>query len=392
MTVSEAFNVNSTRVLAALLLVHTIGPQSIIVLPALTQGYVEQLGMSEANAGFLTSVEAWGISIAALSMMYLIRHFSWRLMMRVSLYVMVLANGLCLLNLPDAVFYACRFAAGFAGGIIVAVSYAMIGQTERTQRNFGLAIALVLVYGAVAFPAIAYLYKAFGMSGAFGFFACFAVTGLPFVGALPDRGGSRTQTDTPPEAPAISESLLASACMLLYFIGLMGVWSYFYRFGVRYGLSSESVGYALSISQFAGVAGAFLVVLFERVMRLSMGLLVGVLGCSIVIAALVFDQSYASFLVLTLLFQFAWNMTHPLLLSALARLDETGTVIAYGTGMQFLGMALGPSIAALLVTEESLSAVAFMGAFCTALSLAAVLLAIRLHAGRRSNNVEQYSH
>ena len=40
MTVSEAFNVNSTRVLAALLLVHTIGPQSIIVLPALTQGYV----------------------------------------------------------------------------------------------------------------------------------------------------------------------------------------------------------------------------------------------------------------------------------------------------------------------------------------------------------------
>ncbi len=379
---SRSTDVNSLVVLAALLLVHTIGPQTIIVLPALTQGYVEYRGASEGFAGLAASVEAWGISIAALCMMYLITRMSWRLLMRGALLAMMFANGLSLFDLNDTLLFVSRFVAGFGGGIIVAVSYAMIGQTERTQRNFGLAIALVLIYGAVAFPLLSFLYKIWGLQGAFGFFACFACFGLPFVKLLPDHGEALTEK---PESSAEAvnagrmEALLASSCMLIYFIGVMGAWSYFYRFGIHSGISEESVGYALSLSQFAGIAGAFAVVVLERTLRPSVGAILGILGGAATIGFLLLPQSLVSFMVLGFAFQFVWNFTHPLLLSLLAAFDPSGRIIAYGTGMQFLGMALGPSLAALLVRDDGLGLVALTSAVCTGASALAVVAALRFY-------------
>lgn len=377
-------DVNSIVVLAALLLVHTIGPQTIIVLPALTQGYVEYRGASESFAGMASSVEAWGISIAALSMMYLVSRVRWRLLMAAALVVMAASNMLSMFAQDDSLLFALRFAAGFGGGVIVSVSYAMIGQTERTQRNFGLAIALVLIYGAVAFPLLSLLYAQWGLAGGFGFFAVFACCGLPFVGILPDHGQEVAITEDAVVKERRIEALLSSSIMLIFFIGVMGAWSYFYRFGVRSGLSEESVGYALSLSQFAGLAGAFAVVVFESRLRPGIGSQIGILVGAVSIGALLLSDSFTSFLVICFVFQFAWNMTHPLLLSLLAILDPSGRIIVYGTAMQFLGIALGPSLAALLVTDGSLGLVATASALATGFSALMVAVVVRYYRDRHS--------
>ncbi|MEO1081726.1 MAG: MFS transporter [Pseudomonadota bacterium] len=374
--------INSVSVLAALLLVHTIGPQTIIVLPALTQGYVEYRGATESFAGMAASVEAWGICVAALCMMYLIARVRWRLLMRSALLAMATANFLSVVDLGYTALFAFRFVAGFGGGVIVAVSYAMIGQTERTQRNFGLAIALVLIYGVFAFPLLSVLYSVWGLAGGFGFFALFACCGVPFVGMLPDHGEDESSDNVSVAKERRIEALLSSSVMLIYFIGVMGAWSYFYRFGVRAGLEEDSIGYALSLSQFAGMAGAFAVVLLEHRLRPSLGAQVGIVIAALTIASLVMVESFTGFLVLCFVFQFMWNLTHPLLLSLLALFDSSGRIITYGTGMQFLGIAIGPSLAALLVTDDSLDAVALVCAASTALS-ALIVAGVAAYYGRR---------
>jgi predicted MFS family arabinose efflux permease len=347
--------------LAALLLVHTIGPQTVIILPALVQGYVEQVGLSESQAGYLASIETWGMCLATLAMMVLITRLDWRRLMVASLLTMLLTNALSAVTESIAVLYALRFLAGAGGGIIVAVSYAMIGQTANINRNFGLAIFFVLIYGAVAFPTLPTLYDVFGISGGFLFFAAFALCGLPVTGVLPRSGRAVTEGDSRAIVLSRPLKLTGAAAMLLYFIAQIGVWSYFYRFGIRYGMDEQAVGSALAISQFFGLAGAFSVVLCSSRVRKDLALSVAILLSIACIASLFRQHGFMAFVVVAGIYQFLWNMTHPYLLAALASFDPSGRVIAWGTGMQFLGTAAGPALAAIIITDDSIASVLWMG-------------------------------
>ena len=293
--------------------------------------------------------------------------------MGVSLFAMIAANALSIFTENVIALYALRFIAGVGGGTIVAVSYAMIGLTLRKNRNFGWALFFVLLYGAVVFPILPMIYTQFGIAGAFFFFAAFAICGLPVVRGLPGHGKQVSEGD--PDAVELSVTLkgMAVVTMVLYFIGQIGVWSYFYRFGVRYGMSEQTVGSALSISQFFGLAGAFSVVMFSRLVRKDVALFLGI-GLSIVSIAMLFGtHAFLAFVLISGAYQFLWNMTHPYLLGALATFDPSGRVIVYGTAMQFLGVAAGPAIAAVLVTEESLSNVLWMGIVFMLASMGCIL-------------------
>lgn len=371
------YDLNSFKGLFALLLIHTIGPQTVVILPALVQGYVEQLGMSEQDAGFLASMETWGMFVATFAMMVLVSRVNWRLLIRLSLIAMVAANALSMFTESAVALYVLRFIAGLGGGAIVAISYAMIGLTLSKDRNFGWALFFVLLYGAIVFPLLPIIVSQFGFAGAFCFFAVFSSLGLPFVGGLPSKGTAPSEADA--DAIDLSTTMkgLAVLTMLFYFIAQIGVWSYFYRFGIHFGISDQDVGTALSLSQFFGLAGAFFVVLFANLVRKDLALFAGI-GLSIVSIALLFEShAFLAFVLISGAYQFLWNMTHPYLLGALASFDPTGRIVVYGTAMQFLGIAVGPAIAALLVTDTSLGNVLWMGIGFMAAALVCVLPPVR---------------
>ena len=54
---SKSIDVNSRGTIAAGLILGTIGVLSFIVQPGLVQGFVSVLGLSEADANFLASIE-----------------------------------------------------------------------------------------------------------------------------------------------------------------------------------------------------------------------------------------------------------------------------------------------------------------------------------------------
>jgi hypothetical protein len=79
------------------------------------------------------------------------------------------------------------------------------------------------------------------------------------------------------------------------------------------------------------------------------------------------------FVLIACVHQFLWNMTHPYLLGALASFDLTGRVVVYGTAMQFLGVAVGPAVAAMVITDQSVDGVLLMSIGFLLASLACIL-------------------
>ena len=50
-------------------------------------------------------------------------------------------------------------------------------------------------------------------------------------------------------------------------------------------------------------------------------------------------------------YNFLWNLTHPFLLGAMASFDRHGRVVVYAVAMQMVGLAVGPYLAATVISE-----------------------------------------
>ncbi len=73
------------------------------------------------------------------------------------------------------------------------------------------------------------------------------------------------------------------------------------------------------------------------------------------------------------IYNFAWNMTHPFLLAAMASFDRRGRVVVYAVAMQMVGLAIGPGLAASVISEGDYINVNWLGAGLFVVSLALIL-------------------
>jgi len=106
----------------------------------------------------------------------------------------------------------------------------------------------------------------------------------------------------------------------------------------------------LTLSQIAGVAGALLPALvgprFGRWRPLS----VGIAGGAIALMFLIGRFEYLPFTLWVCAYNFFWNMTHPYLLGSMASFDRRGRVVVYAVALQMLGLAIGPALAATVIS------------------------------------------
>jgi hypothetical protein len=121
------------------------------------------------------------------------------------------------------------------------------------------------------------VYSTVGMNGVLVFFAAFCALGLVFVRHLPDSGDHIETTGEPAHiSPALKG--ISFAAILSYNITIGIVWAYLFLAGLQAGMGEQGVANALTLSQFLGIAGAFLAVLFEVRLGRLLPLAIGVLG------------------------------------------------------------------------------------------------------------------
>ena len=355
-------DLDSRATLYSIFLIGVIAPEVFIVQPGFVQGLVEYLGFDDQGAGKVVSAEMWGLAATTILMTFFAHRVNWRSVVFGSLIVMFLANAACTLTTDIGTFVILRFIAGLGAGSLVSLSFAAIGLTSQPDRNFGLVIMWVLTYGAIVLWAMPTAYEILGFNGVIWFFALFPLVAMPFVKHLPVSGKSEAQVEE--DAVDLSPQLkgMALIAMFAYFTAQGVVWAYLFLIGLSGGLDEQAVANGLMLSQFAGIAGALLAALMAHRYGRILPLTVGVLGGALCLSFLVGSFEFLAFAVVVCAYNFFWNLTHPFLLGAMASFDRHGRVVVYAVAMQMVGLAVGPYLAATVITEGEYLNVNWAGA------------------------------
>jgi predicted MFS family arabinose efflux permease len=369
----DAIDINSKRTLWSVFLVGVVAPEVFIVQPGFVQGLVQYVGFDDKGAGVAVGLEMFGLAATTILMTFIAHRVNWRTVILGSVVVMFLANALCTLTTDLNTFMALRFVAGLGAGSLVSLSFAAVALTANPDRNFGLLIMLVLTYGAIVLWLMPSAYALAEMNGALWFFALFPLTVMLVIKFLPKSGESVAQVEADAVNLTAAMKTVALFAMLAYFIAQGVVWAYLFLIGLAGGLSEQAVANGLMLSQFAGIAGALLAATlanrFGRSLPLTFGIMVGAI-------CLYFLAGQFEFLVFALavgIYNFAWNLTHPFLLGAMASFDRRGRIVVYAVAMQMAGLAVGPLLAAAVISEGDYVNVNWLGAGLFVISLALIL-------------------
>lgn len=376
---NSTVDVNSTVSLLSIIYLAVIGASVFIVQPGFVQGLVEFYGFDEQQAGYIASAEVWGIALTTVALALGGHNYSWQKILRASVILFAVGNLASLVTAQFTAFAALRFLTGLGAGGLVSLTFTIMGLTRLPDRNFGYLIMGVLTYGALGLWVLPTALSLVGLRGVIVFFALFGATGWLCIRHLPDSGEEHLQVEEDAVDLSSPYRVLAILAMFTYFFAQGVIWAYLFLIGTNGGVSDQQVANGLMLSQFLGIAGALVAALAGRRYGRAGPLAIGILGGAAVLGAL-FGQFTALVYALTVcVYNFAWNMTHPFLLAAMASFDRHGRVVVYAVAAQMVGLAVGPAFAASLLGPAGYDGVVMAGIMLFGLSFLLISVPLWAH-------------
>lgn len=355
-------NVNSRWSIAAIIGCFSIAILIFLLMPIYVGALADSYGFASEQLGILTSVEMLGQVVASLSAVYWVRKISWRRVVALCALILISINLLSAYVAGDyQKLLLLRCIAGLAGGAILAVGCALLGDTDQADRNFGFLVAAEVFLQGVLFATFPALMVEHGVQAFFLALAALAVLVLALSTLLPARGVEHLPESSSRQGQNRFpiQGLVATA---LFFVGILMVWSFVERAGVARGFTVERVGSALSISAFISIAGALSAsALGDRLGRVF-PMLIGLLGVLLSLGLLLLDMPYWSFLLAVSLMATFWNFWVPYQMGAVALVDSTGHYTVLIPLAQSLGAAAGPALAGQLMGDGNYQLIILVGA------------------------------
>lgn len=326
----------------------------LLVLPVLVGSFVDDLGMTEREAGLLASASFLGAALGALAIAVTIHRLPLRGLAAVGLLLMALADGLFVIaaQLPVELLAVVRFFSGLGSATVYAAVMGGFAGFRQPDRAYGLFMACQFALSAVGLYLLPGLMPGLGTTGLFAIFAgydLFALLLLTFLTPEAHRvrsissGALQWRTIL---APAAVLCLLAYGSFEAV---MMGQFAYIERVGVAMALSGDQLGLALGLASLAGVPAALLVTFIGS--RFGLFLPIASVALIQVLCAqwLIVAQGFAAYLVIACVFGSGWAFVLPYFQGIAARLDRGGSVVvAAGFATSTAGF-VGPAMAAMLV-------------------------------------------
>ncbi|MEM7218393.1 MAG: MFS transporter [Pseudomonadota bacterium] len=349
---SDALDLNSRASRYSMFYLAVVGVCVFIIQPAVVQGFVDVLGLTPEQAGYVASAEMWGLAITTIVLAFVAHRIDWRRATIVFLAISVIGNAASIGQSDPVTLSVIRTLTGLGLGGMISLPFAMVGMTANPDRNFGLLVVWVLVYGALGVLVAPMTLDAFGLDGIWLFLAAFCALGLLCVRYLP-RGEA---TDAATESGKPLSALHAASALggvLLFNVAIGMVWAYVFLVGTEGGIEEQSVANVLTVSQFLGIAAALLAAALAQSAGRIKPLAVGILGTGAGAALLLGDISYFIFSLAVYVFNFMWNLAQPYLLATLSGFENPARMLIRAASLQMIGFALGPFVAANLIAETS---------------------------------------
>ena len=345
-------DVNSRSARWTTYLLGVVGAEAFILQPGLVQGFVELLGLSDRNAGFVASAEMTGVALTAIVACVLTHRVNWHRALTAALILATLGNTVSAFVDSPWLLAGVRFIAGLGHGWLITLSFGAVGLMRHPDRNFALYLTWVLTWGAFGLLVMPTAFDLVGLQGIFLTFAVFCALSLLTVRFMPESVHGRTEIHPHAIEMKVGMKTIALAGVLAYNIAQGIAWAYLFLIGTNAGLAEQPVANALFVSQVAGIGGALIAVFMgERYGRLA-PLCVGILGGAASLSLLLGGFGLTIYTVAVVGFNLLWNMVLPYILAAASSFDRRGLMTIYAIAMQMIGLGIAPGVAAMMLNEE----------------------------------------
>ena len=346
------------------------------IQPIFLGALAETFSLNGRQLGFIGGAEMGGSCLASLSAVYWFPRVRLRRLAFFALSVGLIGNLATSWVSDYSLLLLVRFTIGFLGsGVLYAMTLGLIGQLKNPDRVIAIAIifqVLSLAVGMVGVPLLMTWWQLPGVTIAL---ALLFSTGFLLLHLLPERVAVETARGASPDGfRFLPGALLAS--LIVFSVGLGGVWAFMERIGSSAGFSMVDIGNALAVSGLVGGLGALVAALLGtrlgRLLPIVFALSLEIVTCFL----LATKTDWYSYLLAIALFNFCWNLTLPYLMGAIAASDVSGRFMVLIPAAQTGGYALGPLLVGLIMVGDSYQTAAWisMGAFFLCLLMVMPLL------------------
>jgi predicted MFS family arabinose efflux permease len=362
--------------------IYPVGPAAIILMPLIVGGLVDSYGFTEQQAGAIATAEGIGLVLGLLTAAFWVRSVTWRVALLAGLAAYAALNFGSSLAEGHTGILALRFLSGFVGGGVFAIIVAALGDNREPDRAFGIAQAVQGLVMGILFAGAPSLMAVSGVNTLFYLMAGLAVVTMVFLPRFPRRGAINSGSEFPEKVVPSSEPVPIALYLglfggFVYYLAVFGFWGFIERMGMQAGLEDSTIGYALGISQLAAIFGALLAAGAAQRFGRFLPLLLALLGQLWVLWILVGQFSSWSFYAGACAYQGLYVMATSYQLGVIAHLDSKGKFIVVMTALQGLGAALGPSIAAGLISDGDYSRINAASTVALVVSLGLFLVLAR---------------
>jgi len=352
--------------LVALMIVGLSGAVVTTVMPVVTAGFVAAYHISQSGAAWISSAELCGLTASTAVGALLVGRFNWRLLTGLPLIICLALDLLTTLTHSVPLLAALRLGAGFCEGMVVTVQAAGLGTSSNPVRNFSIFITAMMAISFAFFvtmPLLVSLNPILAPMCALGLFAICSLISVPF---LPLRAAA-AQSHSLAAKVQWTPLILGTLAILLFMIGVGLVWPLMGVIGLQLGVPPKASGLIFGEATIA----ALFAVLFGSWLHLRFGRALPLIGgaCAVLfsVLAVALHQS-GLFSLVVLVFLSGWMFSFPYYFGLVGSADPIGRASAFSMSIQFLGLAVGPPIGAMLMGNGSsfenakLAAVLFVAA------------------------------
>jgi len=334
------------RSLSISLYMTLVGYAVLVGVPVISTAWVELLGFTEEQVGRVAGADLGGLSLGAVFAALLVARINRRLLVLISVAIVILSNGLCMVYTDYETVLWLRVGAGVGSGIYTAVAVATLGGSSNPARAYNLMLFAFAFSQALEMQVLPML----SMNGIYLVFIGCYVAGLPFLHWIPARPVEKVLADASqaargPHVPAYIPWLVLAAIFFTY-INIGSYWTYIELSALNAGIDGDYVGRLLVWTSFFSLIGCAVATVISNRFGLARPLLIALFSMATVVGMLSFGINDMNILVSMFSFNLLWIFVDVYQMATVANVDRSGSFASLMPGAQGLGQIVGPNIAA----------------------------------------------
>jgi predicted MFS family arabinose efflux permease len=341
-----------TKLVACLIWLSLVSALIANIQPLFLGVLAETFALNGRQLGFIGGAELGASCLASLSAPYWFPRLRLRRVAFFAISVSLAGNMVTGWVTDYSQLLAVRFTIGCLGtGVLYAMTLGLIGQLANPDRVIAIAIAFQVLSLAIGMATVPILMNQWQLSGVTNALALLFLTCFFLVHILPERMPAQAvPKPTIESSRRLPGALLAS--LVVFSMGLGGVWAFMERIGNSAGFLMADIGNALAVSALIGglgaLAAAALGTRLGRMLPIVFALMLQIATCFL----LATRNDWYSYLLAIALFNFCWNLTLPYLMGAIASADTSGRFMVLIPAAQTGGYALGPIAVGLIMAGD----------------------------------------